>query len=196
MGPRERQLVSLLFTGVVLLVAAVGFGLGFLVGFARTSGAEAVVPARPVPADLCGLLRDETRTHLVPVGARVTPPPTRSTTSHAVATCKLRTVDKIAHTYNRATLTVTAERFGARADVTGTQAARAAMSLHGPSIHDLGDTSAYTVEATITHQWNANLQVQYGDTLVTVSYSTWLANRADTKAAAVDVAEEILAGLK
>ena len=53
-----------------------------------------------------------------------------------------------------------------------------------------------TVKATVAHQWNVNLQVQYGDTLVTVSYSTWLATRADTKSAAVDVAEEILAGLR
>lgn len=194
MGPRERQLVGLLFTGVVLVVAAAGFGLGFLIGFAP--GAEAVVPARPVPADLCGLLPEETRTHLVPVGARVTLPPVQPDPAHAVARCKLRTVDRIAHTYNRATLTVTAERFGARAHRTGTQAARAAMSLHGPAVRNLGDTSACTVEATIPHQWNVNLQVQYGDTLVTVSYSTWLASRADTKAAAVVVAREILAGLK
>lgn len=196
MGPRERQLVGLLFTGVVLLVAAVGFGLGFLVGFARTSGTEAVVPARPVPADLCQLLPEETRTHLVPFGARVTESPAPSGIAHAVSRCELRTVDRVARTYNRATLTVTAERFGARADVTGTEAAKAAMSLHGRSVRNLGDSSSYTVEATIPRQWNVNLQVQYGDTLVTVSYSTWLANRADTKAAAIVVAKQVLAGLK
>lgn len=195
MGPRERQLVSLLFTGVVLLVTATGFGLGYLVGFAHTSGPDAVVPARPVPADPCALLRDETRTHLVPVGARVTPTPVRSDAAHVVATCELRTVDRIAHTYNRATLRVTAERFGTRENLTSSQAARAAMSLHGRPVRKLGDRSACTVRATIPHQWNVDLQVQYGDTLVTVSYSTWLASRADTKAAAVVVAKEILAGL-
>lgn len=195
MGPRERQLVSLLFTGVVVLVAAVGFGLGFLFGFARTSGAEAVVPARPVPADLCSVLRDETRTHLVPVGARVQLPPTPSDTAHAVSRCRLRTVDRLAHTYNRATLTVTAERFGARARVTSAEAARAAMSLHGRPVPHLGDRSVYTAVSTIPHQWNVNLQVQYGDSLVTVSYSTWLAGKADTRAAAIVVAKEVLAGL-
>ncbi|MBO0827300.1 MAG: hypothetical protein J2P24_05910 [Streptosporangiales bacterium] len=195
MGPRERQLVGLLFTGVVLLVTAVGFGVGYVIGFARTSGAAAVVPARPVPADVCGLLSDETRTHLVPSGARVRLPPPRSDTAHAVARCRLRTVDRNAQTYNRATLTVTAERFGARADATGARAARAAMSLHGYPVH-LGDASACTVETTIPHQWNANLQVQYGDTLVTVNYSTWLATKDDTKAAAMAVARETLAGLK
>lgn len=196
MGPRERQLVGLLFTGVVVLIAAAGFGLGFLVGYAKTSGTAAVVPARPVPADLCSVLREETRTHLVPVGARVRLPPLPSDTAHAVARCRLSTVDRLAHTYNRATLTVTAERFGAKAEVTSAEAARTAMSLHGKRVPELGDRSAYTIVSTIPHQWNVNLQVQYGDTLVTVSYSTWLAGKADTRSAAVVVAQETLAGLK
>lgn len=198
------MLVGYLTAVLVVLCVAAGFGVGYAVGYGRTASTEPEVAApREAPENPCTLLRSATRGRLVPVSRPASAERRLVDDRHQQSRCEMRTNERKAGTYNKATLVITVDRFGADAETSATEAARAAMeqaretmSPDSEPLEGLGDAATVDVTRAGRSRWETHVQVQYGDTLVAVVYTTWLADRSDTENAAITVAREVLATMR
>ncbi|MQA77901.1 MAG: hypothetical protein GEV10_05375 [Streptosporangiales bacterium] len=192
-----------LTAALVALCVAAGFGAGYAIGYGRTASAEPEVAPRTAPENPCALLRSDTRGRLVPVSLPVGSERRMIDDRHQQSRCEMRTNERKASTYNKAALLITVDRFGADAETSATEAARTAMtkaretmSQDGEPLEGLGDAATVDVRRAGRARWETQVHVQYGDTVVTVVYTTWLADRSDTESAAITVAREVLAAMR
>lgn len=197
------MLVGYFTAALVALCVAAGFGIGYAVGYGRTASAAPEVGPRTTPENPCALLRSETRGRLVPSSLPADAEREMVDARHQRSRCEMRTNERRASTYNKATLVITVDRFGADTETSATEAARTAMtrareamSPNGEPLEGLGDAATVDVTRAGRSRWETQVHVQYGDTVVAVTYTTWLADRSDTESAAITVVREVLATMR